>query len=321
MGAASPGERSLEEAWREALALSETGKIHEAVFEFESVALDLERQLAAAQTTTGGARLAALLGKLLGKLEAEIDAHLAYLRGNLFAALELDLSAGTAEVKKAYRRLALRYHPDKSGVSPKLFTIVQQAYETLGEPGRRRTYRPDKSAEEWASWRRACAADARSALDLCRPKPSHLTAKDVRSMSVGELKAELRRRDVPEKGLLERVDLEAALLTAIGAAPTLDVRSLALELRSAAAADRNQRIAGLSTDCLRRLLEARGQSPAVYVSKPALATAVVEAFADVPVMTKSKFVEGLRSRTSAASDEARVAPGGWFWGRAEEAAA
>jgi len=43
------------------------------------------------------------------------------------------------EIKAAYRRLALKSHPDRGG-DPALFNLVQQAYECLSDPRRRREY-------------------------------------------------------------------------------------------------------------------------------------------------------------------------------------
>jgi molecular chaperone DnaJ len=51
--------------------------------------------------------------------------------------------ASTADIKRAYRRLARRYHP---GVNPgdraaeEAFRRISEAYETLADPGRRRQY-------------------------------------------------------------------------------------------------------------------------------------------------------------------------------------
>ena len=49
--------------------------------------------------------------------------------------------AGAEEIKRAYRQLARRYHPDISaddrGAS---FVEIARAYEVLGDPGRRRSY-------------------------------------------------------------------------------------------------------------------------------------------------------------------------------------
>ncbi len=49
--------------------------------------------------------------------------------------------AGAAEIKRAYRQLARRYHPDISGEDrTTVFLEVARAYEVLGDPQRRRSY-------------------------------------------------------------------------------------------------------------------------------------------------------------------------------------
>ena len=291
-------QRTLEDAWMEALALSEEGKIHQAVFEFESVYVDLERQVKSAKGVDGAGRVEALLVELLGKLDQEIGSHLAYLRGNLFAALEVEPSAGTGEVKKAYRKLALRYHPDKSGVSPKLFTIVQQAYETLADPARRRRYSPDQSATEWTTWRRKHAAKFRqqlSGLSSKPPVPKKLPKPDaVRGMAVGELKAHLRRLNILPRGSLERRDLEAAMLDAVGEPEPL---KLIEELRAATDTQRRRRVSELSTETLRRLLDSLGQSPPAFFRRASLLAAVLDALS----APDRGFVNHLRSKTGNAA--------------------
>jgi molecular chaperone DnaJ len=49
--------------------------------------------------------------------------------------------AGAEEIKRAYRQLARRYHPDISGDDrTAAFLEIARAYEVLADPGRRRTY-------------------------------------------------------------------------------------------------------------------------------------------------------------------------------------
>lgn len=56
-----------------------------------------------------------------------------------YRVLGLDKSATTADVKKAYRKLAVRHHPDKGGDS-EMFKEICRAYEVLSDPEKRGTY-------------------------------------------------------------------------------------------------------------------------------------------------------------------------------------
>ncbi|KAJ7063047.1 hypothetical protein C8F01DRAFT_1131294 [Mycena amicta] len=53
--------------------------------------------------------------------------------------LEVPPSASESDLKKAYRKKALRLHPDKGG-DPELFKEVTHAYEVLSDPDRRSIY-------------------------------------------------------------------------------------------------------------------------------------------------------------------------------------
>jgi len=63
---------------------------------------------------------------------------------NYYTILELDTNkASQLDVKKAYRRLALKYHPDRNGgcaTSKDKFQLIGEAYETLSDVTRRSEY-------------------------------------------------------------------------------------------------------------------------------------------------------------------------------------
>ena len=59
-----------------------------------------------------------------------------------YATLGVDKSAGADEIKKAYRKLARKYHPDvsKEKDAKEKFQDVSEAYETLKDPEKRAAY-------------------------------------------------------------------------------------------------------------------------------------------------------------------------------------
>ena len=62
---------------------------------------------------------------------------------NLYERLSLSRDASAPEIKKAFRRLSLKYHPDRnndSKESTQMFQTIGEAYETLGDPAKKRQY-------------------------------------------------------------------------------------------------------------------------------------------------------------------------------------
>jgi len=54
--------------------------------------------------------------------------------------LGLDRNAGQEEIKKAFRKKAHQYHPDKAGGDEAKFKEINEAYQVLGDPKRKAQY-------------------------------------------------------------------------------------------------------------------------------------------------------------------------------------
>ena len=59
-----------------------------------------------------------------------------------YKTLGIDKNAGASEIKKAYRKLALKYHPDKTKGDKPLeenFKKISEAYAVLSDPEKKKS--------------------------------------------------------------------------------------------------------------------------------------------------------------------------------------
>ena len=64
------------------------------------------------------------------------------IQRDYYEVLGVSRGASLEEIKKAYRRLALQYHPDRNPAADatEKFKEASEAFDVLGDPGKRRIY-------------------------------------------------------------------------------------------------------------------------------------------------------------------------------------
>lgn len=68
-----------------------------------------------------------------------------------YAVLGLAKGASEDEIKQAYRKLAMKYHPDREGGDEAKFKDIKEAYEVLSDSAKRKSY-DSRSSEKNYKW-------------------------------------------------------------------------------------------------------------------------------------------------------------------------
>lgn len=89
----------------------------------------------------------------------------------LYQVLGVKRTATVEEIKAAYRPLAMKHHPDRGG-DPEKFKVVQEAYDVLSNPVRRKLYDTTGATKERPSVRETALQSLSSLLSECVDRSS-----------------------------------------------------------------------------------------------------------------------------------------------------
>lgn len=131
---------------------------------------------------------------------------------DLYAALGVKRKARKPEIRKAYKKAAMQFHPDMPNGSPQKFALVKRAHDILTDDERRAKYdatgdEPEKSPDNAFSGAMNCVAFALNAvLADCAQQGSSPLECDLISAMKSKIKtniSELEKQIRVHNGILE----------------------------------------------------------------------------------------------------------------------
>ena len=134
---ASGGVPEIKKLWQHGEELSLDGKHSEAILHFQRaksmLLVESKALYGATEIPQDGGGGSKLMGDILTKLSESINRDVKLINANAVHALGLKRGFTKADVKKAYRTAALKYHPDKNKDCDTscIFAAIQSGYEKL----------------------------------------------------------------------------------------------------------------------------------------------------------------------------------------------
>ena len=100
---------------------------------------------------------------------------------NYYQVLNISVEANLIEIKKAYRKLALIFHPDKHPdpfIALPKFNEIKEAYQVLVDPSSRREYDREFHFQKFQQKQEPLFTDAHEVLQLCKELWAKLQKQD-----------------------------------------------------------------------------------------------------------------------------------------------
>ena len=121
---------------------------------------------------------------------------------NYYEMLGVDKNAPSNEIKRAYRTLAIKYHPDRNlgnKAAEEKFKDINEAYEILSDQTRRVQYDQSLKPKSFFGRGNNNANNGRSGARTTRPRPNRVVTEDFRPGTTKRQREFPQRRDIEAK--------------------------------------------------------------------------------------------------------------------------